>query len=200
MELPVAQLHQPPRESRLIREADPTFVRHLKMKMVGDPSAPGATPMAVLCKDMDNPPDFNPKFKSVYKYEVLGGMHTLLAKTQLSTEYPDNPYFKFAIADVYVGLSDEQCLRLAQRHNLNSHFVHKVTHRDLVSLFLFLRLIAVLESPLALTLPVSRQNIGRQDLTCPCGLHRQIPVNNLIGLHISLFSIIQYITSNFWLC
>ena len=55
MELPVSQLYQPPRESRLIREPDPTFNSLPKMKMVGDPAAPGATPIAVLCKDMDNP-------------------------------------------------------------------------------------------------------------------------------------------------
>jgi len=85
----VSQLSAPPHESRLIREPNPTFVRNLKMKMVGDPLAPGATPMAVLCKDMENPSDFNVKYKNVYKYEVLGGMHTLLAKSQLSDEYPD---------------------------------------------------------------------------------------------------------------
>ncbi len=137
----MSQLHQPPRESRLIREPDPTFVRHLKLKMVGDPSAPGATPMAVLCKDANNPSDFNKKYKKVYKYEVLGGMHTLLAKTQLATEYPENPFFKVAIADVFVGLTDEQSLRLAQRHNSNSHFIHKVTHRDLVGAVFFVCLL-----------------------------------------------------------
>ena len=51
----------------------------------------------------------------------------------MSLEYPDNPYYKVALADVYVGLTDEQALRLARRHSDNSHFVHKVTHRDLVS-------------------------------------------------------------------
>ena len=129
MEIPISQLYQPPRESRLLREPDPTFVRRLKQKMMSDPAAPGATPMAVLCKDID---DFNVKYKDVYKYEVLGGLHTLIAKSQLSQEYPDNTFFKKALAEVYVGLSDEQSLRLAQRHNLNSHFVHKITHRDLV--------------------------------------------------------------------
>jgi len=39
------------------------------------------------------------------------------------------------MAEVYVALSDEQCLRLAQRHNVNSHFVHHITHRDLVSVY-----------------------------------------------------------------
>ena len=89
--------------------------------------------MAVLCKDMEEPEGFNTKHKNVYTYEVLGGLHRLMAKTQLSMEHPDNPFFKVAIADVYVGLSDEEALRLARRHNDNSHFVHKMTHRDLVS-------------------------------------------------------------------
>lgn len=133
MELPVSQLCQPPRESRLLREADPTFVRNLKIKMMQDPSAPGATPMAVLCKDVSAIMEFNLKHKSVYKYEVLGGLHTYVAKTQLMDEYPDNPFYKVVTAEVYIGLNDEEALRLAQRHNLNSHFIHKITHRDLVS-------------------------------------------------------------------
>ena len=89
--------------------------------------------MAVVCKDIEVLSDYNVKYKDVYKYEVLGGNHTLVAKTQLTTEYPENPFFKTATAEVYVGLTDEESLRLAQRHNLNSHFVHKVTHRDMVS-------------------------------------------------------------------
>ena len=69
----------------------------------------------------------------MYKYEVLGGLHTYMAKLQLSQEIPDNEYFKYVNAEVYAGLTDEQSLRLAQRHNQNSHFTHSVTHRDLVS-------------------------------------------------------------------
>ena len=94
---------------------------------MNDPSAPGASPMVVLRKDVAVEA-FNPKYLSVYKYEVLGGMHSLLVKTQLTAEQPDNPYFKAALAEVYVALSDEQSLKFAQRHNLNSHFVHKITH------------------------------------------------------------------------
>jgi len=51
----------------------------------------------------------------------------------LNWEYPDIPFFKIAFAEVYLELSDEEALRLAQRHNVNSHFVHKITHRELVS-------------------------------------------------------------------
>ena len=82
MDLPVSQLTQPPRESQLLREADPTFVRNLKLKMRQDPSAPGSTPTAVLCKNVDVVTEFNIKHKNVYKYEVLGGggLHTLAAK------------------------------------------------------------------------------------------------------------------------
>ena len=63
----------------------------------------------------------------------VGGLHSLLAKIQLNELHPENPYYKVALAEVYVNLTDEQALRLAQRHNQNSHFVHRVTHRNLVS-------------------------------------------------------------------
>ena len=132
-EVPVSQLVVPPRESRLLRGTDNVFIEKLKEKMLLDPSAPGATPMAVLCKDITNIEQFNDEFVNVYKYEVLGGLHTLTAKSELTEEYPDNPFFKQTLAEVYIGLSDEQALRLAQRHNVNAHFVHKITHRELVS-------------------------------------------------------------------
>ena len=133
MEIPTSQLIPPPKETQLLREADNTFMSHLKKRMMADPSGPGACPLAVLCRDKSKPSDFQAKYKDVYMYEVLGGLHSLLCKNQLSAEYPDNPYYKVALADVYVGLTDEQALRLARRHNDNSHFVHKITHRDLVS-------------------------------------------------------------------
>lgn len=132
MELKVSQLLQPPRESRLLRQADPTFVSKLKDKMVRDPAAPGAAPVAVICKTVKTISAFKHKCKDVYKYEVLGGLHTMLAKDQLSKEYPRCEFFQVVTADVYVGLNDEQALRLAQRHNVTSHFTHKITHRDLV--------------------------------------------------------------------
>ena len=97
VELPVSQLFQPPAESRLLREADQTFVDRLKEKMILDPTAPGATPMAVLCKDVTSVTEFNEKFLSVYKYEVLGGLHTLVAKVQLKEEHPENDCYKVAI-------------------------------------------------------------------------------------------------------
>jgi len=100
--------------------------------MMMDPSAPGATPIAILCKDISLE-NFNSKHCNVYKYEVVGGLHSLLAKHQLTEKRPDDPFYKATMAEVYIALSDKQCLRLAHRHNANSHFVHHITHRDLVS-------------------------------------------------------------------
>jgi hypothetical protein len=98
--------------------------------MIKDPAGPGAAPMAILCKDVALPSNFQAKYKKVYKYE---GLHTFMAKSQLVQELPDNSFYQHVNAKVYVGLTNEQCLRLAQRHNNNSHFMHSVTHRDLVS-------------------------------------------------------------------
>lgn len=135
MEVPVSQLQKPPRESRLLREPDPTFIRNLKENMVKDPAGPGAALLALHCIDVNTPEEFQQKYTKVYKYEVLGGLHTYMAKIQLAQEHPDNKFFKDVTAEVYVGLTDEQSLRLAQRHNQNSHFTHAVTHRDLVSIY-----------------------------------------------------------------
>ena len=134
-EVPISQMIEPPKESRLLREADDIFIKNLKKAMVKDPSAPGATPLTLLCRDISFS-NFNEKHLSLYKYEVIGGLHSFHAKSELVKEYPDIPFFKVALSEVYLELSDEEALRLAQRHNSNSHFVHKITHRDLVRIII----------------------------------------------------------------
>jgi hypothetical protein len=67
------------------------------------------------------------------RYEVAGGLHGFTAKAELHAEVPTNPYFKSIEAEVYCELTDEQALRLALRHNMNGHFIHKMTFRDIVS-------------------------------------------------------------------
>ena len=57
-ELPISQLQQPPRDSRLLREPDPTFIHNLTEHMIHDPSGPGAAPLAVLCKDVSKLEEF----------------------------------------------------------------------------------------------------------------------------------------------
>ena len=133
MEIPVSAIQMPPRGSRLLREPDPIFISNLKENILRYPTGPGAAPLALLCMHRATTEEFNMKYKTVYKYEVLGGLHAYLAKSQLAQEVLDNDKYKFANAEIYVGLTDDEALRLALRHNQNSHFTHKVTHRDLVS-------------------------------------------------------------------
>ena len=68
MELPIANISKPPKGSRLLREPDNIFILELKKRMIKDPSAPGAAPMAVLCKDINSIDTFEMKHKNVYRY------------------------------------------------------------------------------------------------------------------------------------
>ena len=127
LELPVTCLCETS-SSRLIRSLDKLFLKHLKEKMADDPSSPGVPPIAALCKDVQHTADFSKCLKGVYKYEVLGGQHTSQARIELHQEQPDNPLFTTILAEVYVGLTDNEALRLSSRHNVNGHFIHKMTH------------------------------------------------------------------------
>ena len=130
--LPVTNLTEPDQETRLLRTMDEQFLRSLVEKMEHNTSGPGVPPIAVLCNDVDETEGFSERLKDVYKYEVLGGQHTSIAHAQLNKKYPENPLYRSILAEVYVGLSDDEALRLASQHNVNGHFVHKMTHHDLV--------------------------------------------------------------------
>ena len=130
--LPVINLIQPQSNLRLIRQLDSTFVKHLKHRMEEDPSGPGVSPVAVLCVDVSKE-DFAERLKDPYRYEVLGGQHTVAAKTELLKENPKSVLFSHVLAEVYAGLSDKEALRLASQHNRNGHFIHRMSHKDHVS-------------------------------------------------------------------
>ena len=127
--LPVTNLLQPQSNLRLIRELDTTFVKHLRHRIQEDPSGPGVSPVAVLCIDVSKE-DFAERLKDSYRYEVLGGQHTVAAKTELFNENPDNVLFSHVLAEVYA----DKALRLASRHNRNGHFIHRMSHKDYVSI------------------------------------------------------------------
>ena len=127
---------EPAENTRLIRSLDRHFLENLKQKIVSDPSGPGVPPVAVLCIVPENT-QFSERLKDVYKYEVLGGQHTSTARAELHAEDPDNPLLARVLAEVYIGLTDDEALRLASRHNANGHFIHRMTHRDYVSLIFF---------------------------------------------------------------
>ena len=130
-DLPVLQLF-PPEESHILRKIDPHFVKALKQNIKHDPTGTGVPPLVVFCNQVSRE-EYDSKLKDAYRYEVAGGLHSYTAKKELAEEYPQNPFYKSVEASVYAGLTDEQALRLALWHNVNGHFVHKMTFRDLVS-------------------------------------------------------------------
>jgi len=130
----VTSLIQPKSNLRLIRQLDTTFVKALKKRIQEDPSGPGVPPVAVLCINTSKE-DFVERLKDSYRYEILGGQHTVAAKSELFKEHQANMLFSTILADVYGGLSDKEALRLASRHNRNGHFVHKMSHKDYVSIY-----------------------------------------------------------------
>ncbi len=119
-----------PHMSQCLRTIDEVFVDCLAKKLEEDPSAPGVPPVAVLCVSVVSVDDFSLKRKDAYKYELLGGQHTALARKSVSKKNPGNSHFQQVLSEVYVGLTDDEALRLASRHNSNGHFVDKMTHRD----------------------------------------------------------------------
>ena len=68
-----------------------------------------------------------------YQYEVHGGSHSYAARLKLLAVHPGDEHFLYTLSDVYVALSDAECLRLAARHNINGHFHCEMSHRDYVS-------------------------------------------------------------------
>ena len=132
-QLPVTNLIQPQSSLRLIRQLDTTFLKNLKYRIQEDPSGPGVPPVAVLCIDISKE-DFAERLKDSYRYEVLGGQHTVAAKAELLKENPDSVLFNHIFAEVYAELSDKEALRLASRHNRNGHFIHRMSHKDYVSI------------------------------------------------------------------
>ena len=165
-----------PIPSQQLRKVDPSFVNGLKKRMLDDPTAPGIPPLALSCIDVSHKTSFLMHLKDQYRYEVLGGLHTITARQELLEEHPgkchkmgsllqpeimyvdmyvliyictymcmytdtthsifsltDNGIFSECLAFVYCGLTNEEALRLASRHNVNGHFNHEMTHKDYVS-------------------------------------------------------------------
>lgn len=105
--------------------------------MAADPLGPGVPPLAVVCTSVTDKHSFKEHLKDVYKYEVHGGTHSRAARLALLDEAPTNQSYARVEVDVFVGMTDAECLRLAARHNINGHFHHEMTHRDYVSYIIF---------------------------------------------------------------
>ena len=62
-----------------------------------------------------------------YEYEVIGGLHNMTAAKALHKKYPENPHFKGRYARVYCGLTTEEALWLASRHNITAALRHDLS-------------------------------------------------------------------------
>ena len=56
------------------------------------------------------------------------------ARLKLLAIHPNDEQFLCALSDVFLALSDAECLRLAARHNIKGHFHCELSHRDYVSI------------------------------------------------------------------
>ena len=79
---------QEPTYERLLRKLDGRLLRALKERMKADPIAPGIPPLALHCISVSTKSDFLPHLVNQYKFEVLGGLHSITAKKELLEEMP----------------------------------------------------------------------------------------------------------------
>lgn len=128
--LPIKQLHQP-RAEILLRKIDDVFLENLKNEMEQEPEGNYGL-IYVLVKDCTKEAFTQEKLVE-YQYEVLGGLHNVTAAKALHSKYPENPHFKGRHARLYCGLSTEEALWLASRHNQTAARRHEMTFVEEVS-------------------------------------------------------------------
>ncbi len=121
--LPISSLIEPP-ASRLLRPIDDLFVESLKEAMKFNPSSDVAPIVGLVV--LPEGQRFEESRKESYCYETLGGNNSRAALQALAEEV-DNPVFRTRLVSVYQGLSDEDALRLAAKHNLATNLHHEMT-------------------------------------------------------------------------
>ena len=114
------QLDRARQDETCIRPVDQMFLPALVKKFEKDPSAQGVPPVSVLCTYVNNQEEFSNKHKDTSWYEVLGGQHTALARREVYKKHPDDTLLQRILSEVYVGLSDDEALRLASRMDIFS--------------------------------------------------------------------------------
>ena len=63
----------------------------------------------------------------MYSYETLGGNNSREALQALSMEEGSNPIFRTRLVSVYSGLTDDEAIRLAAKHNKTTSFYHEMS-------------------------------------------------------------------------
>ena len=76
---------------------------------------------------------FEKSKKEMYQYETLGGNNSRVALQALSNEENSHPAFRTRLVSVYSGLSDDEAVRLAAKHNRTTSFYHATSTWDKVN-------------------------------------------------------------------
>lgn len=124
-------MEEPP-TSQLLCRIDPIFVQCLKERLKKDNSGIGIPPFAVVCLSVSEKGKFEEWHKDVYRYEVHGGLHGIMARKEIAKKEDINQSSLMVWCHVYACLPDEEALWLASRHNFNGHFNHRMSHRNYV--------------------------------------------------------------------
>lgn len=124
----VTQVEIPP-ATRMIRRVDEVFLAQLKANMEKHPKG-SYEPLYLCVKGLKNKEEFSQGKINDYVYEVLGGTHNVLATKELSGKHPEMAIFKGRYARLFVGLTDDEALWLASRHNSSGCFRHEMTFQD----------------------------------------------------------------------
>ena len=128
-EIPVACLKAPSAEYCL-REPDRLFIDNLKKEMLENPTKLVSPIVGLVCLRRDQ--EYDPRHTNSYMYETIGGNNSRIAIQELSEQYPTESSYKTRFVAVYAGLTSEEALRLASKHNRATSFTHDMTTQDKV--------------------------------------------------------------------
>ena len=76
---------------------------------------------------------FDPSKKESYHYETLGGNNSRAAVQELYKEREDVQTFRTRLVSVYSGLTDDQAIIVASKHNKTTAFHHQMSTLERVS-------------------------------------------------------------------
>ena len=88
MKVSIEQCQIPPPQ-RLLQKVDEIFVESLKDQLKAEPTEPGVPLLALLCIVETSTERFREDLVQQYRYEVLGGLHSVEAR-KLLEDYPGN--------------------------------------------------------------------------------------------------------------
>ena len=135
--IPIGKIHLPSKRGHQFRRVNDTFVDTLVKELVKEPNG-SYSALFVVPRGVASVDQFDAAKIDQYEYEVLGGTHLTLATKKMHEQHPENAYFKGRMANIYVGLNDEQAIYLGAMHQKCTSFSHGVTYREEVCIYIYI--------------------------------------------------------------